>query len=179
MDPAVRAILEANGCEGNLEDPPAQYETTERMIGSDEMISSMDTEKLTALAGRSAAGRGDADRYWHVRQYYINQARGQRRDAEIEEKLVEIENVLKNGDPDGIAELFRQRHLWRQQVVEHMTDCRPICSVPDCYHVSAVGSEFCINHILLDREQKLFVECPVCHRPYPIMSSCFGCRTDE
>jgi hypothetical protein len=59
-----------------------------------------------------------------------------------------------------------------------MTDGRKICAVDCCIRVATAGSDFCISHILRDPTQKLFVECPTCHRPFPVLSSCFGCRRD-
>jgi hypothetical protein len=176
MHPGVPSILDAHGCDLGLEDPPGQFETTENMIPADAVIANFDTAPLTDLAGQSPLSRTESERYWHVRQYYLTQDRASTRDPIVSEKLARIKATVKSGDRAQVLSLFRQRHIWRQRALECITDGRQICKVENCHHVATAGSDYCINHILLDERQVLFVECPTCHRPYPIMSECFACR---
>jgi hypothetical protein len=54
-----------------------------------------------------------------------------------------------------------------------------MCASPRCPNAAVPGSEFCVAHILLDQNQKLFAECPDCHRPFPVMGACFACREHD
>jgi hypothetical protein len=92
--------------------------------------------------------------------------------------LERIAGVVKSGDSADVLNLFKQRHVWRQHALEHLTDGRVICKIECCPHVAIAGSEYCVNHIMNDSTQKLFAECQVCHRPYPVMSECFTCRPE-
>jgi hypothetical protein len=178
MNPQIRAALEASGCDTALADPPTQFETTDNPIAADELFSTDDTQMLIDFAGPSPQAHTELERYWHVRQFFLKQDRAASRDEQGNAKLERIRAAVRSGDSADVLSLFRQRHVWRQHALEHLTDGRVICRVDCCPHIATTGSEFCINHILLDPSQKLFCECPSCHRPYPAMSECFACRPE-
>lgn len=179
LNPAVKALLDSAGLESNLDDVPAKFEDTEQVVGPEDVFSSFDTTALLDAAGEAPSCRTNAERYWHVRQYYLREKRAAERDAIVADRLAKIQATVKEGTKDQIVEMFKQRHQWRQKADEFCTHTDKICKSEGCLRVALRGSEFCVNHIMSDPNQKLFVECPNCHRPHPVMSSCFACRDSE
>jgi len=176
MNPSVRAILKENGLDIPMDDPPAHYSTTENPISPNADFSTFNTEPLLFAAGDPIDSKSKDEKYQHLRQFYLNQLRSGSRNELIEEHKKKIRNILTNGSLDDIKDLYKQRHMWRQKAHELRQDDQPICAISDCINIAVPGSEYCINHITKDKNQKLFVECPVCKRPYPVCSSCFTCR---
>lgn len=173
MKPQLRAILEENMCDLAIEPPPKDFVQTTNPIAPDEDFSTFNTQKIYDLAGPSLE-QATVDKYLHMRQYYMNQLRSQSRNQLIEDQMSKIQAILKSGSPAEIQKLFRERHQWREHAQQYKSGT-PICKIPECPHLVVCGSEYCMNHILNDKNQKLFVECPDCHRPYPVTSSCFFC----
>ena len=134
-----------------------------------------DTSAIYTLAGPSAEGRNPQEKHLHMRQFYLTQIRASNRQEETDKMLESIENVLTNGSIEDILALQRDRHEWRTIAHNERQDQYPICENPECTNICVHGSNFCPNHILLDPNQKLFVECPNCHSPKPVNSNCFRC----
>jgi hypothetical protein len=178
MKPALRAMLESRGCDLLLDDIPAHFDTAENPIAPNEPMSSFDTTALLDMAGPAPQARTNTERYVHVRQYFGNQNRATSRDDIVGQKTTAIRRIVSTGDAAALMDLFKKRHVWRQRGLHHCTGGRWICASPDCPHVSVPGSDYCLNHILLDPSQKLFKKCLECGRPYPINSECFACRPE-
>lgn len=176
ISPTVRALLESAGIDANLEDVPARYEVAPNPIEEDADFSTFRTDPIVASAGEAPSSKTDTEKYWHIRQYYIQEERAKEREEVVAERLEKIQETLKNGDVAAIKDLFKMRHAWRQRAAEFCTNPEKICENESCTHVALAGSSFCASHILQDPDQKLFVECSFCHRPYPAMSKCFACR---
>ena len=179
LNPTVKALLDSAGIESNLEDVPAQFEETKILINQEDPVTSYHTEDLVAAAGTAPSCRTELDKYWHVRQFFIKEDRSETRKKVVSEKLDAIKSVVRNGNKDQVLELFKRRHLWRKKASEYCTSGDRICSVENCPNLAVDGSDFCVNHIMQDSSQKLFTECPHCHRPYPVMSKCFACREGQ
>lgn len=50
-----------------------------------------------------------------------------------------------------------------------------LCYAEGCTNRAVHSSDFCVQHILMDRSQKLFTRCDTCGRPRLIHSNCFLC----
>ena len=171
-----QSILQSFGIPGTLEEPPTDFDTTENPIPEDADFSTFDTAKIYDCAGPTTEGKTASEKYWHVRQYFINQSRAAVRNEQIHQTILDIKQVLQTGSIEDIKELQRQRHIWRQYAHHYRTDDQPICEEENCIELALEGSKYCIRHILLDPDQKLFTECPNCHQPYPINCRCFRCN---
>jgi hypothetical protein len=156
--------------------PPAAVRDDRQPDPLGRAVRNVDTQVLIDAAGPSPQARTDRERDWHVRQVCLRRDKAASRDQRKTLSIERIRDLVQRGDSADILNLFKQRHTWRQHAIDHMADGRVICKVDCCPHVATAGSEFCINHILLDSNQKLFCECPSCHRPYPAMAACFACR---
>ena len=179
MNPEVLAILNQNGCEIPKEDPPAEpFDTTNPLAGESD-FSNFNIRPLYEVAGENPEAQTNEERYIHVRQFYMNKDRTERRSALIQDHLAEFKNILKNGTLEEIKELYKKRHMWRQKAHEIREDGQPICKVESCIHIALPGSEYCMNHIMNDPDQKLFIMCPTCKRPYPVNCECFTCRNNK
>ena len=176
MNAALKAIFKEKGCELPTEEPPAKYSIAENPISLNSDFSTFDTSSLYLAAGDFGDNKTKDDKYLHIRQYYLNQNKTTSRNQLIEDHLNKIKNTLTNGSLEDIKELYRQRHIWRQKAHEIRKDEHPICLIEDCINIAVPGSSYCINHIVKDPNQKLFAECTICKRPYPVCSSCFTCR---
>jgi hypothetical protein len=177
MNASVIAILEENECEiPDMPPPPNAHETTNPVEGLSD-FSSFNTKPLYQAAGDSPETETLIQKYVHARQFYMNKDRAEKRCSLINEHLENFKNILKNGSLEEIGDLYKQRHVWRKKAHEIREDGQPICQIDSCIHVALPGSIYCVNHILNDPNQKLFVMCPECKRPHPINSDCFTCRT--
>ena len=179
LNPALKAMLESSGLDSNLEDVPQRFEETESLVGLAEPFASFRTEDLIEAAGEAPLCRTDLEKYWHVRQYFVKKEKAATQGKIVAEKLDGIKAVVKHGNKDEIMNLFKQRHVWRQKAEEYCTGGNRICKSEQCPNLALKGSEFCVQHILQDPNQKLYIECATCHRPYPVMSKCFACRGAE
>lgn len=176
LNPAVKALLDSAGLESNLEDVPVHFAEAEQLVDSGSSFSTFDTEELVSAAGEAPSSKTDSENYLHIRQYLLKEVRAAEREKVVSERIAKIQATVKQGNKDEILSLFKQRHLWRQRADEFTTPSDKLCTVEGCIRVSLPGSEFCIGHIMRDPNQKLFVECPTCHRPHPVMTTCFACR---
>ncbi|OHT17455.1 hypothetical protein TRFO_02464 [Tritrichomonas foetus] len=177
MDPKIRSILEANGCDTALIEVPTHFETTENPLDPNLLSSDFQTQKLYDISACQAGDNKTAsDKYWHIRRYYLNQVRATTRNQLIEEEKAKINEILKSGDNTKLQELFKKRHEWRKAIHNFRSDDQPICDVENCHHVALKGSTFCINHITHDKSQKLYVECEKCHQPHPVFAACLCCN---
>lgn len=89
----------------------------------------------------------------------------------IQAKVSEITELLQTGS----VESWRTFDLTRRREMEAKTGSRKLCEVDRCPNVVFPGSRFCCVHILNDTEQKLFVPCEKCGRPYPKCGTCSMC----
>ena len=174
--PDAQSILQSFGISGTLEEPPADYDTTENPIPEDADFSTFDTSKIYECAGPTTEGKTASEKYWHVRQYFINQCRASVRNEHVDQSIAQIKQIIQTGSVEDIKELQKRRHVWRQYAHQYRTDDQPICEEENCIELALEGSKYCIRHILLDPDQKLFAECPNCLQPYPINSQCFRCN---
>ncbi|KAK8886801.1 hypothetical protein M9Y10_037834 [Tritrichomonas musculus] len=175
---SVQLYLESNGLDSALSEVPSKFETTEKHLESTESSLSFQTQKLCETLGCQppADGKMNSDTYSNIRRYFVNQARGQSRKEFLDREKKSIQEKLESGNIDTIRLLFKNRHEWRTSIHKFRSDDMPICVVENCPHVALKGSNFCINHIMLDKNQKLYVECPQCHQPHPVFTDCFSCQ---
>lgn len=174
---SVKQFLESNGLDTELAETPQSFETTESYLEPSESSSLFQTSKLFELSGCiPTETKMNSDAYWNVRRYYINQVRAQARKEFLDNEKNNIQECLRSKDINKIRELFTNRHEWRKAIHEFRSDDYPICAVDNCHHVALKGSKYCINHITLDENQKLYVECPKCHQPHPVFTNCLSCH---
>ena len=173
----LQQILESNECDTSLVQVPETFETAPRVVDPHESSTNFNTKRLFEISQLSSSeSKSAADRYWHARRYYLNQIRASSRKQMNESEQKIIKEILKSGDKEKIKELFCNRHKWRTAIHEFRGDDKPICEAENCPHLALIGSKFCINHIMMDKEQKLFVECSNCHQPHPVFTKCFCCN---
>lgn len=176
MNPAVKALLDSAGIDSNLEDVPAQYAVAPNPLAEVEDFTMFNTEPIRTSAGEAPSSKTDTEKYWHIRQYFIQEGKAKNREQVVAKRLPYLQETVRSGDTEAINELFKKRHVWRMRASEFCTDQEKICKNERCTHIAVPGSDYCTNHILQDEKQMLFAECPECHRPYPKMSRCFACR---
>ena len=174
---SVKQFLESNGLDTELAETPQSFETTEACIDPSESSQVFQTSRLFELAGcHSAETKMNSDIYWNVRRYYINQIRAQSRKEFFDKEKSSIQEIIRSQDINQIRKLFNDRHEWRKTIHNFRSDDFPICEVNNCTHIAIKGSSYCINHIVLDKNQKLYVECPNCHQPHPVFTNCLACH---
>lgn len=173
----VQQFLESNGLDTELCEVPQQYDTTDNYLEPSESSLSFQTQKLCEISGcQPNETKMNSDLYWNVRRYYINQVRTQSRKDFLDKEKNDIQEILRTKDISQIKKLFNDRHEWRKSIHNFRSDDMPICEVNNCHHIALKGSSFCINHIILDPSQKLYVECPNCHQPHPVFTNCLSCH---
>lgn len=176
MKQSIAAILEERGCDFPKEPPPADAVNTKCPINVDSPFKNFSSIQLLQACNEQTNPQSKEDRYWHLRQYYINQSKGETRKQILDKKADEIRKILLKGSPEQLESLYESRHKWRQAIHEARQDNKPICKVSNCINVAVTGYDYCINHITEDPNQKLFKLCPKCNRPYPVCSECFTCK---
>ena len=109
------------------------------------------------------------------RRVYLSAVDGiearRKRQQSIHAKVSEITELLQTGS----VESWRGFDLKRRREMEAKTGSRKLCEFDRCPNAVFPGSQFCCVHILNDTEQKLFVPCEKCGRPYPKCGTCFTC----
>jgi len=178
LTPGARAILEAAGIDSSLEEAPRSFAEPVNPIAKDHAFSSFAPDDLISPAGESPSARTPTERYRHVRQFYMRDGRADGRDRLVAQRLSEILTTVKTGDQAAVLELFRRRHVWRQRATEMCAGHDKVCAVEHCTRAALPCSTFCVGHVVRDPDQRLFVECPACNRPHPVMSACFACRDE-
>ncbi|EAY17396.1 hypothetical protein TVAG_319910 [Trichomonas vaginalis G3] len=176
MKPSAIAILEERGCEIPKEAPPSEAVNTKNPVNTDGPMKNFNSIHIVQACNEQSNPQSKEDKYIHLRQYYVNQVKGETRKQILDKKADEIRKILLKGSPEQIEQLYLNRHKWRQAIHEFRNDDKPICKVENCINVVVPGCEYCINHINLDPNQKLFVICEKCHRPHPVCSECFTCK---
>lgn len=177
MNSALLSLLQANGCDQQIFDPPEEYEVSPNAVEQDELFSNFDSSLAYSLINPPDAERKkDQEDYMNVRHSYTNEIRKKNQIDESDEKLREIERIAREGNSDELIELFKLKHTWKKSIYEaQCKDCN-ICEDEHCLNIALPGSQYCPNHIHLDEEQKLFVQCPVCKRNHPKMMRCPSCQ---
>jgi hypothetical protein len=162
MNDAVRDILRANGCDTGLEAPYSKFLSASNPVCPDDQFASFDTSELR----RSFEPPPDsATDYAAIRRFYVAKIRNELRSRLIADKFRSIRETLTNGGRECISELFAERHNWRVGAARLSPSGIRICVSPRCPNAAVPGSEFCVAHILLDPNQKLFAECPTATGP--------------
>lgn len=176
MNPAQLQILEQYGCSIPTEAPPEVQIDVPQIIPTDKNFSYFNTQPLKEASSTTSLNKSRKSVYIHVRQYCLNSDKTEKRGEIVQDQYESIKKVLKEGSLEDIKELYKKRHIWRNLAHDVRKDDYPICKVESCIHIALPGSEYCANHILLDPNQKLFIECPTCKRPYPKNGECMTCN---
>ena len=155
----------------SLPPPPAVFATTERPYDPKDPFDSSESDVNDELMPQSE--------YQDARTAFLRDSRVKAVDKFIFTKMHEIKDIIKNGNERDIIELMQKRHRCKRRVMQTVTDEQQICEHNTCFRTAVPGSRFCVAHILNDRDQKLFTECPTCHRPYPVFGDCFLCREES
>jgi hypothetical protein len=163
--------MRARGLALPLDGVPQEFCETESCITMDTPLGSQDAKLFDGLSN-SLDPDDNSAAYSLIRTRYVNQLRADVATQEIRRKFREFRRVLTDGEPSEIDELLQKRHNWRTRAFEHAKADQTICKSSRCINLATPGSEYCLNHILLDPHQTLFAECTVCHRPYPIVGVC-------
>jgi hypothetical protein len=166
MSFALLRYMRARGLALPLEGAPQEFCETDSCITMDTPLGPPDP----TLFDDHSDDRFSA--YLSLRTRYVNQLRVEAANREIRRKFHEFHAVLAEGAPPEIDELLRKRHDWRARAFEHARADQAICKSSRCVNLATPGSEYCLNHILLDPHQTLFAECTLCNRPYPIVGVC-------
>lgn len=175
MKPSVVKLLEEKGLDIPTENPPEDAEETKNPIDVRGKFKNFHSKKMYDASGEVGLEQTKENKYLHLRQYYITQVKTETRNQAIEQKTEELRKILTTGSPEDIEKLYEQRHQWRITMHAKTNDIKPICKYDKCISTAIPGSEYCANHILSDPNQKLYIECPTCHRPHPVCTICFGC----
>lgn len=177
MNSALLSLLQANGCDQQIFDPPEEYEVSPNVIEQDEMFSNFDSSLAYSLLNDpDIEEKKDQDNYMSIRHSYTNEIKKKVQVDESEDKLKEFERIAREGNPDELLELFNLKHTWKKAIYEARSKEFNICEDEFCSNTALPGSLYCPNHIHLDQEQKLFVQCPTCHRNHPKMMRCPSCK---
>lgn len=175
MNQSVRYFLEGNEIDIPTEDPPSDAQDTKNPIDLKGKFKNFNSYKMYQAAGDVSYPESNEDRYLHLRQYYINQVKGEKQRAKNETMSGAFKRIINDEPLEKIEGYYTLRQRWRQEMHEQIKDGKKICHCQNCINVALPGSDYCINHILEDKNQKLFIACPKCHRPHPFFSVCFTC----
>ena len=148
--------------------PPAVFSTTERPYDPKDLFDSSGSDPNDDLMS--------TEEYQEARTGYLRDARRTNVDRFLFAKMSGIKEILTSGTEQEVIALMKRRHESKKRAMQASTEDQQICACPTCAKVAVPGSSFCIAHILNDSEQKLFAECPTCHRPHPVFGDCFLCR---
>ncbi|OHS97253.1 hypothetical protein TRFO_09508 [Tritrichomonas foetus] len=186
MSSALHALLQANGIDPNIFDPPETYEVSPSVVDSDELFSSFDTNQHNLIQNRdddnSPLTNDDEpndsitspENYVQLRQLYLKTIRDENKINGFEEGRRRIENIAREGSLKDLETLFKQKHIWQSQI-NALSGSRIICANESCVFEAVPGSKFCVNHIHQDPNQNFFVQCQKCGRNHSKMSICHFC----
>lgn len=169
----VQSILISNNCDISLVAPPSEYETTTNPFSSTDDIQAFDIDLLLQASGSKGC---DTESYTHARHYYLTQLKNQVRDRKDDAEFEKIESTVMNMGIEDVVSLFERRHKWVESECDYRGDVHRICSAANCVNESILGSEYCIQHLDNDINQKLFKKCDTCSRMHPVMTSCYFCN---
>lgn len=159
-----------------LPPPPSEFKTTNQNVDYNKIeINEFKPKALNFLEQTFSEFKTTEDKYSFFRQYMITYFRSSSIKEYEQEELKKIKNILENGTHDEVVSLYKQRHIWRQKIHEYRGDDCNVCAIEDCIYTALPGSDYCVCHILNDKNQKLFSECPDCRKPYPIYCKCYSC----
>lgn len=178
MNDEIVEMLEKQGFEIPIEDPPTDYVVTVNPFGSDKMITPVDTKALYQMSRGDTNPKSLDDKYWKARLFYVNQLRSLQRSELVGEEITNIREIIASGNIDKINELMHERHKWVEKAYLSRRD-KPICADISCSHYALPGSKFCINHICNDPEQKLYEKCPKCGTVKPRCGECCFCPHND
>lgn len=111
------------------------------------------------------------------RKHYLNELEKNAREETIRH-LIEINkkqiknSVEKSEVSQDILEIMKKRHKWKSSFYSYDNSLPRICKVETCSNVALGQSDFCFNHITKDPSNRLFIECPNCHRIHAINKPC-------
>lgn len=168
----VQAILISNNCDTSLVEPPKEYATTSNPFLPTDSIQSFDVDPILSAAG---SAQSDAEKYMHARHYYLTQFKNQQRDQKSDPEFEKIRSTVERMDIDDVMDLFAKRHSWIESESEYRGDVRKVCCDSHCVNEAVPGSDFCIQHLDSDKEQKLFCKCSDCGRMHPVTTTCYYC----
>ena len=176
MNEEVRSLLELEGCDVPSEEPPIDFLVADNPLIHEATFSPVDTSALYQISGADSINKKPEDRYWAARQFYVHQLTAVKRNTLIEQGLQQIKETLTSGNIDDIKNILKQRHKWVSEAHKYRNDTRQICYEENCAHFALPGSKYCINHITLDKQQKLYVKCPSCGTVHPVFCPCSFCN---
>lgn len=177
MNEEIKRLFIESGCEIPFEEPPKNHFITQNPIKEkteEELL--FDINTLNQISGDFNEEITNEEKFWKIRQSYITEIRSKNRNEFITQRLEEIKNILKNGSIQDIENLFKERHKWVTAIHKTKKDGKNICSIQSCSNFSLPGTNYCINHITEDLNQKLYINCPQCGTIYPKISKCFYCN---
>lgn len=175
MNSALLSLLQANGCDQQIFDPPLEFEASPNIIDQEEMFANFDSGLAYNLYNNHNDEDRNQDNYMVVRHAYLTEVNNQKKLDESDEKFQEFKRIAKEGNIDELLELFKQKHTWKKAVFDERTNTHFICDFEYCTNVALPGMKYCPNHIHLDEHQKIFVQCPICLRNHLVMSKCPNC----
>ena len=175
MSSAIQAILQSRGIDPEIFMPPESFEVSQSVIDTDQMFASFSGNNEESRAFGDSKSK--SAHYMSVRHDFLNMYRSNIKDDVFAEMKSQIAKIVEDGNAEELEALFRQRHEWKKSRYEAREQDKKLCEFELCLFDAIPGSKYCINHIHLDKNQVLFVQCPVCHRNHLKYSKCHMCNS--
>lgn len=114
------------------------------------------------------------------RKHYLKEIENHARDKVIQKLIQKEKEAIKNytENADGqreILNLMANRHKWRSHYRKYDLCLPKICKIETCPNICVEDSDYCINHVMNDQSNKLFLQCTNCKRVHLINMPCLIC----
>ena len=113
------------------------------------------------------------------RRHYLRALENKAREETVKQQSQKFAEIIKEGIKNPkhteFLNLFKERHKWLSNYQIYDENLPVICKVESCINPCFCNSEYCLNHILLDPNNKMFAQCPKCHRIYLANGNCTCC----
>lgn len=173
----INDLLKKNKNTTESLDPPHKYETTTENTIINKTQSELGEDSFYDIPDMNANIKVISKKFTRNRKHYLNQLEKSAREEAIQRLTKKRKSIIKNSikTPDNIQDildLIKKRHDWKSALFLYDNSLPKICKFESCSNVCISGSDFCLNHISKDLSNRLFMECPKCHRIHPINGQC-------
>lgn len=161
-----------------LSDPPKEYETTNSVEEINNEVSEYKNKLFQAEKSNKTIDEYFND-YINLRKKLLYKITNTDIKQLINTHKEELDLIFNHCTHDDVKNLLQQRHRWIEKICSNNASFKKICIVDNCINYRSYGSDYCLNHMLKDKNQRLFIKCEICSRPYVKNRTCIFCASNR